>query len=61
MKREYILKTADDIVKFIDKKHCIDVDIYHIAELINDNIGFLFEFNSDLIKEIQGYGKGNTK
>lgn len=60
LKREYIMSTAKEIVEYIDEKHGIEPDIYNIAELINLNIGFLFDFNKELIQEIQN-DKDNTK
>lgn len=38
-KAELILEASKDIVKYIDKKHAIDVDMYDIAGLINYTLG----------------------
>lgn len=45
LKKQYIISTAKEIVEYIDKKYCIEPDLYNIAEIINLNIGFLFDFN----------------
>jgi hypothetical protein len=43
VKRTLIMSTAKEIIDYVDEKHCVDVDIYNIAELININLGYLFE------------------
>jgi hypothetical protein len=55
VKRTLIMSTAKEIVEYIDEKYCLDVDIYNIAELINLNLGYLFE----IAKETK-YGTDNT-
>lgn len=52
LKKEYIMTTAKDIIEHIDNKYGVEVEIYDVAELINLNIGFLFDFNHKLIQEI---------
>jgi hypothetical protein len=47
LKKELILNAAEDIVKYADDKHCIDMDVYDIAELININLGFIFHVIHD--------------
>lgn len=49
------MSTAKEIVEYIDEKYCLDVDIYNIVELINLNLGYLFE----IAKETK-YGTDNT-
>lgn len=43
LKRELILNAAQDIVEYLDDKHCVDADIYAIAEMINLQCGFVFD------------------
>lgn len=42
LKRELILNASEDIKGYLDDKFCIDVDELDIAELINLNLGFVF-------------------
>jgi len=37
-KKQLILQTAEEIVAYLDKKHCVRVDEYDIAEIINLNL-----------------------
>lgn len=37
-KKQLILQTAEEIVAFLDKKYCVRVDEYEIAEFINLNL-----------------------
>jgi len=42
-KKDLILGLAEDIKKYIDYHYAIDIDEYHVAEIVNINIGFLFD------------------
>lgn len=44
LKLQYIMSTAKDICEYMDEHFCVEPDVYHIAELININLGFLFDF-----------------
>jgi hypothetical protein len=43
LKTELIKDTTYDIVEYIDQQHAIDVDEFAIMEIINSNLGFLFD------------------
>lgn len=51
LKKELILSASDDIKNYLDKKFCIDVDEYDIAELININLGWIFGVVEDRVNE----------
>lgn len=52
VKADLIMQTATDIVKYIDETYNTDVDLYDIVELININMGFVFDTCSDLVDRI---------
>jgi hypothetical protein len=43
LKRELIKDTTYDIVQYIDEQYAIDIDEFAIMEIINNNLGFLFD------------------
>ena len=47
LKKEVLIGAAQEIVKYLETQHEIDVDVYHIVELLNIEIGFLFDFVGD--------------
>lgn len=47
LKNELIKNTTYDIVRYIDEQHVIDVNEFAIMEIINNNLGFLFEIIED--------------
>jgi len=42
---EQIVFTAMEIVDYIDRKHCIDAELYDIVELIKLNLGLFLHFD----------------
>jgi len=57
LKKELILNASKDIVQYMDDKFAVDVDMYNIAELININLGFIFEVIEELEAKGNKYGK----
>ena len=49
LKKELIINAAQDIVEYLDEHHAIDAEIYDIAELININLGFIFQIAEETI------------
>lgn len=53
LKKEYILSAAQEIKNYLDYKYGVEVDLYDIAGLINQEIGCIFEICDQLMKEAQ--------
>ena len=43
LKTALIKGTTCDIVEYIDEQYAIDIDEFAIMEIINNNLGFLFD------------------
>lgn len=51
LKKELIKNAAIDIVKYVDDQRAVDIDIYAICELININLGFIFDVVDEMAQK----------